>query len=82
MIDEIDQDVEPDETSSRVRYEMTDRLYNELLMHELRNDAVKAKTLKGKVVEFKVSNGPELIKNDEITFIIIVKTTSFGGGHV
>ena len=66
-IEEID--TEPDETSSRVRYEMSDRLYNEMLMQELRNDAFKAKTLKGKVVEFKVSDGPDLINNDEVIFM-------------
>ena len=59
----------PDETSARVRYEMSDREYNELLMSELRKDAVKAKTLKGNVVEFKVSDDQSLIKDDEITFM-------------
>ena len=59
----------PDETTARVRYLMSDREYNELLMSELRKDAVKAKTLKGNVVEFKVSDGPSLIKNEEITFM-------------
>lgn len=59
----------PDETSARVRYLMSDREYNELLMSELRKDAVKAKTLKGKVVEFKVSDGPDLINNDKVIFM-------------
>ena len=69
MLAELDQYEEPDETSARVRYLMSDREYNELIMSELRKDAVKAKTLKGKVVEFKVYDDPSLIKNDEITFM-------------
>ena len=66
-IEEID--TEPDETSSCVRYKMNDRVYNEMLMRELRKDAVKTKTLNGNVVEFKVSDGPSLVKSDEIIFM-------------
>ncbi|MCE5225512.1 MAG: hypothetical protein LLG05_06580 [Porphyromonadaceae bacterium] len=69
MLNKLDQYEEPDESSAYVRHEMTDRLYNEMLMRELRKDAGKAKTLKGNVVEFKVSDGPLLVKSDEIIFM-------------
>jgi len=69
MINKLDEETEPDETSACVRHRMSDRAYNEMLMRELRKDAVKAKTLKGNVVEFKVSDGPSLVKSDEIIFM-------------
>jgi len=66
-IEEVD--TQPDESSSRVRYEMADRVYNEMLMRELRNDAIKAKTIKGETVAFSVSDGPLSVKDDEIIFM-------------
>jgi hypothetical protein len=66
-IEEID--AEPDETSARVRYEMSDQAYNEMLMRELRKDAVQTITLKNKTMTFTIVDDPTLIKNEEITFM-------------
>lgn len=69
MINELDEETEPDETSACVRHKMSDRAYNEMLMRELRNDALKAKTIKGETVAFSVSDGPLSVKDDEIIFM-------------
>jgi len=66
-IEEID--TEPDETSSCVRYKMNDRVYNEMLIKELRKDSIQAKTLAGKPVNFRIVEDPGKIKSDEIIFM-------------
>ena len=66
-IEEID--TQPDETSSRVRYEMSDRVYNDMLMRELRKDSMQARTLAGKPVNFRIVEDPGKIKSDEIIFM-------------
>ena len=69
MINKLDEETEPDETSACVHHKMNDRAYNEMLMRELRNDAIKAKTIKGETVAFSVSDGPLSVKDDEIIFM-------------
>lgn len=66
-IEEIE--TEPDETSACVHHRMSDHAYNEMLVRELRNDAIKAKTIKGETVAFSVSDGPLSVKDDEIIFM-------------
>jgi F0F1-type ATP synthase membrane subunit b/b' len=66
-IEEID--TEPDETSSHVRYEMSDRAYNDMLIRELRKDSMQARTLARKPVNFRIVEDPGKIKSDEIIFM-------------
>jgi len=66
-IEEID--TEPDETSSRVRCEMSDRVHNDMLMRELRKDSMQARTLNGKPINSRIAEDPGKIKNEEIIFM-------------
>lgn len=66
MINKLDEETEPDETSACVRHRMSDRAYNEILMSELRKDSIQAKTLAGKPVNFRIVEDPGKIKSDEI----------------
>lgn len=66
-IEEVD--TEPDETSSRVRYEMSDRAYNDMLIRELRKDSMQARTLARKPVNFRIVEDLGKIKNEEIIFM-------------